>query len=71
MNYISEVNLPTNGYRDMVTGTVYQYANGDAKGREAAHRAAVEAQNALRVSLGLPAGVDLASFKEAHAASQE
>jgi len=49
--YYSTVNLPVNGYRDSLDGTVYEYANGDLNAREGALRTLRDAQLAVIASL--------------------
>lgn len=58
MNYFSIVNLPVNGIKDMITGIVYDYETGNEASRRAAEIAAKAAQDAVIVSLGIPANKD-------------
>ena len=74
--YYSGINLP-NGYRDSITGEIFEYDTGDAAGRETALRALRAAQITAigtLISGGLIAPndiEDLNKLKRAYAASQE
>lgn len=71
MNYFTTVNLPVNGIKDMITGVVYPYENGNLASRQSAEASARAAQNSVKISLGLPESAGLAEWKAAYAASQE
>jgi hypothetical protein len=72
MRFFSRLSNPT-AVRDMITGVTYPYEVGDNDSRLAAEVAAKAAQDAVILSLGLPANKDsdLVNLQLAYAASQE